>query len=496
MPQQFGNRCWYTSASSSVLGGSSVTSDAKYARGVPQDYAGWPRDWAHDRLLPYFKVSEDNGDYDMWKDTRYHSRGGELHVQRFKYIDKYMESVIEAFEEVGFVQKDINAGDAFDAVVHHQFAILNNTRLSANTAFLKPVRHMKNLQIITGATVTKILVDKTTKAVDGVLYERGKSKEQAAYVKREVVLAAGAINNAKLLLLSGIGPRAEVSRHNITLLQDSPVGLNYRDQVSFGGLSFMLEDVTSFNESQLVADFEQWFESRTGLLASRGIGQISSFVKSREDHDGPDIEYVLDGNFVRTNRFVMSKINVAATEEQNLPLPYYNIINVKPVLLKPKSKGRVTLNKQNPKYGRPTIQPNFLKENKDLQYLVDSVELVLQLLNTESFKKTGIKLAPIDHFPCEKANDREKWSCMARHYTTAMGTPVGTCRMGTNATEAVVDPTLKVYGVEGLRVVDASVMPAHVSAGIFAVSVMIAEKGAKMLIDDWKQIKDYYVYSS
>lgn len=402
-----------------------------------------------------------------------------------------MEMMTAAFGEMGLRPNEVNSNIP-EAVVNNQFAIMNNSRLSSNSAFLKPIRHRKNLKVITGATVTRILIDRSSKTVDGVIYETEKGKERAAYVKRELVLSAGAINNVKILLLSGIGPRRDLLKFNITAVHELPVGYNYQDQVSTGGLSFALNDATEPTEKQIINEFKTWFDNRSGLLVSRGIGQISAFVQLYEHQNAPDVEFVLDGNFIRSDKFLLTNVSVPSSEEHNLPLTFYNIINIYPVLLKPKSKGKVTLNKKNPKYGRPIIQANFLKENEDLETLVDSIDIALQLLDTRELKKADMKLAPVDLFPCDRLRNREQWSCVARHYTRAVNNPVGTCRMGTNSSNSVVDYELRVHGFENMRVIDASIMPSHVRGGIFAPAVMIAEKGSKMLIDNWKETKGHF----
>ncbi|CAG4989306.1 unnamed protein product [Colias eurytheme] len=481
-----------------VLGGSSVTNDMKYIRGSKKDYDAWHMngeigslEWKFDNLLEHFKNSEDNGDYDVLMNSHYHSRGGEMHVQKFKYADRYIEIFLAAFAEMGLRSVDINT-NVPEAVVNNQFTISNNTRLSTNSAFLKPVRHRKNLVIKTGVTVTKIIIDPQEKMTEGVMYTVDKGKEQPAYAKREVILTGGAINNVRLLHLSGIGPKVELAKHNITTLLDLPVGLHYQDQVTTGGLAFTLGEVPAVSESQVIDDFKTWFESRTGPLASRGINQVSAFIQLYENKVAPDVELNLMGNYLRSDKFMLTNISIHTAEEINMPLPYYNLVLVNPVLLKPKSVGKVTLNKRNPKFGRPVIQANLLKESDDLDALVDSIDIALQVLNTREIKKSEIKLAPIDLFPCDRLKNREQWNCIARHYTKAMSNPIGTCRMGYNSTNSVVSFNLRVHGLERLRIMDASVMPSHVRGNIYAPTIMIAEKGAKLILRDWQENKGSY----
>lgn len=420
----------------------------------------------------------------------YHSRGGEMRFQRFKHVDKYIETFATAFAEMGLRTVDINT-NVPEAIVLNQYAIFNNTRLSTNNAFLKPVRHRKNLVVITGATVTRIVIDKQEKTVEGVIYEIEKGKERPAYSKREIILAAGAVNNVRVLHLSGIGPKAEMKRLNVSAVVNLPVGLNYRDQVTTGGLAFALSDVAPVADSDIINDFKKWFQSRNGNLASRGINQISAFIQLYENENAPDVELSLEGNFVRSDKFLLNNVSVHAAEETQIPMAYYNLVNVYPILLKPKSKGKVTLSRRNPKYGRPIIQANFLKETEDIDTLVDSIDIALQLLETKEMKKNEIKFAPLDLFPCDRLKNRDQWNCIARHYTKAVSNPVGTCQMGDNSTTSVVDFKLRVHGIEGLRIVDASVMPTHVRGGIFAPTMMIAEKASKMLLKDWNENKGH-----
>lgn len=438
--------------------------------------------------MHYLHVS---GDYDVLMNSFYHARGGDMHVQRFKYMDRHMEHFLGAFAELGFRSIDINT-NVPEAAINNQFVMSNNTRLSTNTAFLKPVRHRKNLVIKTGATVTKLIIDNQEKAVEGVLYEVQKGKEQPAYAKKETILTAGAINNVRLLHLSGIGPKEELAKHNISVYLDLPVGANYQDQVTTGGLAFSLGEVP-LDENQIIEDFKTWFQNRGGPLASRGINQISAFIQLFENKNGPNVELALEGNYIRSDKFMLTNVSVHTAEELSHPLPYYNLVNINPILLKPKSKGKVTLNKRNPKYGRPVVQANLLKETGDLDALIDSVDIALQLLNTKEMKKADVKLAPLDLFPCDRLQNRDQWNCIARHYTKALGNPIGTCRMGANRTSSVVNYDLKVHGVERLRIVDASVMPTHVRGNIFAPTVMIAEKGSKLINKDWKENKGNFL---
>lgn len=421
----------------------------------------------------------------------YHSRGGEMHIQKFKYVDRYIEVFTAAFTEMGFRSLDINT-NVPEAVVNNQFAMTNNTRLSTNSAFLKPVRHRKNLTVMKGATVTKIVIDVQEKTVEGVIYEIEKGKEKRAYAKREIILTAGAINNVRLLHLSGVGPKASLLKHNITLIADLPVGLNYQDQVTTGGLAFVFNDVTPVPENEVINDFKNWFQNRSGPLASRGINQLSAFIQLYENFNAPDVEIALEGNFIRSDKFMLTNVSVHSAEESNLPLPYYNLVNIYPILLRPKSRGLVMLNKRNPKYGRPVIQANLLKDSEDLDTIVDSIDIALQLLNTKEMKKAEAKFAPLDLFPCGRLTNRDQWNCIARHYTKAMSRPVGTCKMGDNRTDSVVDYQLRVHGIEGLRIIDASVMPTQIRGGIFAPTMMIAEKGVKLIVKDWKENKGHY----
>lgn len=421
----------------------------------------------------------------------YHSRGGEMHIQKFKYVDRYIEVFTAAFTEMGFRSLDINT-NVPEAVVNNQFAMTNNTRLSTNSAFLKPVRHRKNLTVMKGATVTKIVIDVQEKTVEGVIYEIEKGKEKRAYAKREIILTAGAINNVRLLHLSGVGPKASLLKHNITLIADLPVGLNYQDQVTTGGLAFVFNDVIPVPENEVINDFKNWFQNRSGPLASRGINQLSAFIQLYENFNAPDVEIALEGNFIRSDKFMLTNVSVHSAEESNLPLPYYNLVNIYPILLRPKSRGLVMLNKRNPKYGRPVIQANLLKDSEDLDTIVDSIDIALQLLNTKEMKKAEAKFAPLDLFPCGRLTNRDQWNCIARHYTKAMSRPVGTCKMGDNRTDSVVDYQLRVHGIEGLRIIDASVMPTQIRGGIFAPTMMIAEKGVKLIVKDWKENKGHY----
>ncbi|XP_072379643.1 glucose dehydrogenase [FAD, quinone]-like [Diabrotica undecimpunctata] len=489
-------RC--TWARGKVMGGSSTINYMIYIRGHPEDYDEWEymgnHGWSYKDVLPYFKKSEDNKNHDHKKiDPHYHGVGGYQTVEFFPYQDKNTLGLLHSYEELGLPKVDQNSEHLIGTMLL-QHTTRHGERLSTNGAFIRPIRNKrKNLTVRTNAHVTRILIDEKTKKAYGVEYfNKGKLVQVVA--KKEVILSAGTINSPILLMLSGVGPASHLQENGIKVLKDSAVGFNLQDHTTIDGVVFALTNHTAtlVDENQMKADTYYWKNKRDGPLASTGALQTNAFIQTKfeNSHDRPDIQISIDS--VNTDNFFTDPILSYNTAV--LPLAYYSGMMARPILLNPESRGRILLNQSDPIFGTPLIYANTFFEEIDLLRIVEGVKQSLNLERTSFFKHAGIQLVRTPLPACQHVpfGTDEYWACIAMAYTTTIFHPVGTCKMGPHHDEsAVVDSHLRVYGINSLRVIDASIMPKIVRGNTNAPTIMIAEKGSDFIKKTWLKEKHH-----
>jgi choline dehydrogenase len=444
-----------------VLGGCSSTNAMAYVRGNQEDYNDWEKlgnpGWGYQEVLPYFIKSEDNADIF----NPYHGQGGPLHVSYARYTTPLGRAFVEACQACGIPENADYNGVEQEGAGMFQFTIRNGQRHSAAVGYLRPVLNRPNLQVITRAHTRHVLLE--GKRAVGIEYLTGSSLRKV-YASREVILSAGAFNSPQLLMLSGIGPGDVLKKLNIPVRLDLPgVGENLQDHVFFP-VACLCSQAITFNTAENLPNLLKYLLYRQGPFACSPL-EANAFVKTESGKDRPDIQ-------LHFAPFHGGADNVDVYNFSSFPKTHG--FTLLPTLLKPASRGFVSI-RSGSSMDAPIIQPNYFQEAEDRETMLKGFKIAREVLLAEPLTPFRTRL----HYPEQARTDEE----IMRHIRRTLETvyhPVGTCKMGNDA-RSVVDAALKVHGLDGLRVVDASVMPTIVSGNTNAPVIMIAEKAADLI---------------
>ena len=452
-----------------VLGGSSSINGLLYVRGQHADYDGWRQlgceGWGWDDVRPYFLRAEhqERSGCEAW-----HGSGGPLNVSDVTQTHEVSDDVIEACVEAGLPRNaDINGAEQ-EGVSYYQLTVKNGQRCSAAVAYLHPAMMRPNLRVETGALAARVLFE-GRRAV-GVEYRQG-GEVKTARAGAEVILAGGAINSPQLLQLSGVGPAGLVKSHGIEVVADlAGVGENLQDHYVIATTYRLKPGVVSVNElskgARFVGETLKYLFQRKGLL-TLSAAHIAVFCKSRPELAGPDIQFHILPATMDTQKLL---------EEQVMELEGEPGLTIAPCQVRPESRGSIRI-KSADATQYPAIQPNYLSDPIDQQVVVASLHWGRKIASQPALAKW------IDHelLPGPDVRTDAELLEFARMAGSTIYHPVGTCQMG-HGPAAVVDPQLRVQGLERLRVVDASIMPRLCSGNTNAPTIMIAEKAADMIL--------------
>lgn len=446
-----------------VVGGSSSINGLIFIRGQHEDFDDWARlgatGWNFTGVLPFFRKFEcyEGGD------NQFRGQLGELGVSDLRNDDPSCRAWVAAAREYGLpFNADFNGETTLGAGAY-QLSIKGRWRSSAASAFLKPALSRPNLTLVSGAHVTRVLFD--GRCAIGVEWNEGGQVRQAI-AERETIIAAGAIQSPQILQLSGIGPTDLLARHGIPVVHDAPeVGGNLQDHYQMRTI-VRLVDKNSLNDGirnpfKLAQWGLQWLLGASGPLTV-GAGQVGGAACTKYAENGrPDIQF---------------NVMPLSVDKPGTPLHAYSGFTASVWQCHPKSRGSVSIQSADP-FRQPLIQPNYFADETDRRVIVEGVKVLRRIYAQPSFRALWDReIVP----GADIQTDEEIWD-RVRHSGGTVFHCVGTCRMGGDA-RSVVDPELRVRGVEKLRVIDASVMPKITSANTNAPTLMIAEKGASAIL--------------
>lgn len=447
-----------------LFGGCSAINGGVYIRGQREDYDNWAKlgnqGWSYDEVLPAFKSVENYAG----PETPWHGKGGELDVQKPRSFNPISTAIVDAAEQAGHRRNDDFAGERQDGFGRYDLNQRNGTRLSSARAFLHPALQRPNLTVLDETLVRRILFDRGR--ATGLEIEQNGAR-RAIHAGREVVLCAGAINSPQLLLLSGIGDSGQLKQMGIDVVHDLPgVGAHLQDHPT---VHVAMENPTGESYAisagalpRIVASPFQYLLKRSGMLASN-VAECGGFLCT--DGSGrPDIQITF---------LVGLKLDARAIPRRH---GYMGLIQ----LLRPRSHGSVRLASNDPA-AKPVIDPNFFADPYDMKTLIAGFREARRIFAQPALAPmTGAEIDP----GAQYQTDTEIEGQLRRIVNTAYH-PTGTCKMGPDSDPmAVVDARLRVRGVSGLRVVDASVMPEIISGNTSAPTMMIAERAARFILED------------
>uniref|UniRef100_A0A336M2J5 CSON009341 protein n=2 Tax=Culicoides sonorensis TaxID=179676 RepID=A0A336M2J5_CULSO len=487
------------------VGGSSLINYMIYNRGNKYDFDQWAsmgnEGWSYNEILPYFKKSENNNLKGLENST-YHGKGGPMNTEYPQHRTKYAKAFMEAQKHIGIKRVDYN-GESQLGTSYVQANTLHGRRQSAASAFIDPILwNRPNLHILTEARVTKVLIDPDTKEAYGVEYVRFK-KRNNVFAAKEVILSAGAFSSPQILMLSGIGQEHELKRIGVPLLQDLPVGKVMYDHLCHFGPTFTVNTSGISVSSDRVLfphNLKEYFTTGGSPLSIIGGVETLTFIKtpnSRYPATVPDLELLFIPGAYSSDQGTGIKRGMRVTDEiynsvyKELDKPSQDVFSIMVMQFHPQSAGYLELKDRNP-FHWPRFYPNYFKNPNDVEDLLHGIKEAIRIVNTPPFDKFNatIHSTPLPGCKMYDFGTDDYWRCSIRTLSASLHHQVGTTKMGPETDKtAVVSPELKVHGISKLRVVDTGVVPLPPTSHTAAIAMMIGEKAADMIKNDWENEK-------
>ncbi|MEL0019654.1 MAG: GMC family oxidoreductase N-terminal domain-containing protein [Rickettsiales bacterium] len=452
-----------------VLGGCSSINGMIYMRGQARDYDHWAQlgnpGWGWDDVLPYFLKSEDNL---ALEPSELHARGGEWRIEKPRLSWEILDAFMEAAQQAGLPKvNDFNTGDN-EGVGYFHVNQKRGWRWNTSRGFLKPIRNRQNLRVVTGAHTKRVTLADDRAA--GIVFDLN-GAEQTADAKGEIILAAGAVASPTILQLSGIGPGEVLREHGLHVMHElAGVGENLQDHLQIR-CAYKVEGVETLNEraNSLIGKLGiglEYFLFQRGPM-TMAPSQLGAFAKSDPSYDTPNIQY---------------HVQPLTLDKFGEPLHTFPAFTASVCNLRPESRGTIRIKSADP-YDSPAIRPNYLSAERDRQVAAQAVRYTRNIVGQPALAK----YKPQEFKPGLELETQEDLVKAAGDISSTIFHPIGTCKMGDDPM-AVVDGRLRVHGLRGLRVVDASVMPTITSGNTNSPTLMIAEKAAEMIKADRLQL--------
>ncbi|XP_039754348.1 glucose dehydrogenase [FAD, quinone]-like [Pararge aegeria] len=491
-----------------MLGGTSSINAMLYVRGSDYDFQSWFDEgnpsWSPENVNYYFKKAENLQDIklstdDIIYDTYGHE--GPLVVNSYNTTnEEVIQNVLDSYDYIGIKKvPDINAVrfQGHGVCGKSRVTARNGVRESTYRAYLKKAQNRSNLKIITNAFVTKILVNEEAKAYGVEVDINGKRKN--VLVKLEVILSGGAINTPQILMLSGIGPKDHLLSKNIPCIVDLPgVGKNLQDHLSIP-IPIYVDESEAEDIADQMFDVAKYLYNKTGYLAHVFLSDAIAFFSRSKEMKYP--EFQSHFAIYRKNTTVRQFIDVYTDDVLNSlirHISHKSLFSHNFNVLHPHSRGKIYLNTSNP-YDYPIIDANYLGDERDIEDSVDGIKILTKIIDSPYYKSINAFIPRIEIPQCNQYEFLSDlyWRCYVIHMTSTMSHPVGTAKMGPSSADSVVDNFLKVHGVRGLRVIDASVMPFETSGNTNAPTIMIGEMGSDMIKDEYlgKSLSEDDIYN-
>ena len=452
-----------------VLGGSSSINGMLYVRGNPADYDGWAqmgcKGWSFDNVLPYFRKSEN---YKNGGEPDHRGQGGPLEVEDYRTILDLTHAFVEAVQQAGHAKSSDLNGSVPEGVGYSQMTRKGRFRGSTARTFLSRAKKRRSVRIETEALVTGLIFD--NKKCIGVKFTQ-KGKQHEIFAGKEIVLSGGAVNSPHILQVSGIGPQKHLQSIGVKIVHDLPgVGQNLQDHY-VSRISHRVKNTVSINQLsrgiRLLREIGSWAFQGKGALTF-GITSAMVFSRSREGLSSPDIQLLF------TPASYSQKTHGELEKEGGMT------VVVCPV--RPSSRGTIMAESSDALI-RPLIRPNYLSDPDDIRVMLAGFRQAREILAQPAFKPFSVE----ETVPGRMLQSDDELEKFARDNGSIIYHPVSTCKMGEDPM-AVVDSRLKVHGIEGLRVVDASIMPTVTTGNTNAPTIMIAEKASDMILEDAKSL--------